>query len=237
MSLLSVCQGVAAEVGMGGIPSAIAGSSAPLAVQMKALANRAGKTLAGSFAWPALMAEFPVDTVSGTADYALPTDYAGMVSETAWDATNYWRMRGALTPAEWQAWKRGIVTPSTVRRFRVRAGRLWIFPTPDVSGDDLIFEYLTNAWVQSSGVSPTYRTSFADDADTTRFPEDLLALSLKWRLLEAKGLPYGDAQQEFAAQLRREQAYAAPAERINLQVNTRGHGQAMPNIPATVPSP
>src|SRR5207244_3753931 len=146
--------------------------------------------------------------------YALPTDWARYVSETAWDATNYWPMQGSIAPSIWQALKRGIVATSVRRRFRVVGGQIKIFPTPTVDNNSLIVEYIRNTpWTDSTGV--TYRVTATADTDITVFPEHLLELDLKWRWLRAKGLDYGDERDEADREISLAMAQDRPAQIID----------------------
>lgn len=68
-------------------------------------------------------------------DYVLPSDFQRAVDDTFWDRTNYWKMRGPLSPQQWQWYKSSNLGYATIyRRYRFRrisgATRLSIDPTP-----------------------------------------------------------------------------------------------------------
>jgi hypothetical protein len=228
VSLLTICQAVAEEVGVNA-PSTIVGSTDRTAKQLLRLANRAGKIIAKKD-WPVLSLEWTFTTEADEASYALPDDFGRMLSETAWDRTNYWQLRGSLSAQEWQIRKSALVTTATTRkRFRIKAAsgvrKFFIDPTPDAE-EELVFEYISTQWCQDSG--GTGQTKFAADSDVARISEDLIELSVLWRFREAKGLDYEEARAEYDAQLDSTFAEDRVAPTLNLGVRVV---QPYPNVP------
>lgn len=170
-----------------------------------------------------------VDTVAGTvtlnqppasigstevtfsqSDYALPADFQRPVDNTFWDRTNFWRMRGPLSPQAWQLYKSSVLgsTPSIWRRFRFRGANwksggtgaagtqvLSIDPLPLAAGADLVYEYVSNGWCQS--VAGTLQNSWKNDTDTGVLDEYLLQLGLQWRLFQRLGIQYAEQLAEY----------------------------------------
>ena len=197
MSLLSICQAVAEDCGFAA-PSAIVGGSDDTAVQLLALANKGGQMLARK-PWEALQGEHTFSTADGTASYAKPSDYGWFIDDTAWDRTDYWKLRGSLSPREWQLYKSGIVSASPRSRFRIKGGLIYIDPTPS-SIRSVVIEYVSNEWA-SNAAGDTFATAFAADDDTVRgFDELVLQLDLTWRFLKAKGLAYAEDKAEAERQ-------------------------------------
>lgn len=228
MSLLTACQAAIKETGIGDVPATIISNTERTAVQLNALAERAAKSIMRQD-WQATIREHTITTANGTEGYNLPSDWARYISQTAWDATNFWPMRGAIAPATWQALKRGLVVIASVRReFRLRGGQVLIIPTP-TTVDTLIIEYVRNTpWI-NGGV--TYKVTATADADTTVFPEYLLEMELIWRWLKAKGLSY--AEEKMAAELEASRVFAqdSPAPIIDFSMPTGN----MPNFTANIP--
>ncbi|MFQ5356634.1 MAG: hypothetical protein ACE5DY_09170, partial [Mariprofundaceae bacterium] len=100
MSMLSIIQNVADTIGIDR-PSSVVGSTNKTSTQMLAMLNMSGKMLARRHAWQRLMSEHTFSTVNGTASYSLPSDYDRHIDDTAWDRSNYWAVRGSITPQEW----------------------------------------------------------------------------------------------------------------------------------------
>lgn len=230
MSLLTLCQNVVNETGIGDAPATIISNTDKLAVQLLALAQKEVRVL-GNRDWQALSADHSITTVSGTDNYALPTDWQKYTVETFWDATNYWNMRGSLDPQQWTALKRGIVSATIRKRFRVRAGKVYIIPTP-TAVESLVGEYTMNTPVAAAG--GTKKTSFTVDTDTTVLPEFLVELGVKWRLLRAKGMAYDEERLEYDQRLATAIAQDTPADSLNDGLPSDRTPMFYPNIPQTI---
>src|SRR5690242_11912595 len=102
MTLLTIAQTALREVGDYAVPSSIVGNTDPTAVQLLALANRAGRTLALDYRWQALLTTYTFPTVASTADYALPTDFNRFANLTPWDRTNYAQLEGPVSAQRWE---------------------------------------------------------------------------------------------------------------------------------------
>lgn len=208
MSLLTVAQNVADEVGLPR-PSAVIGSTDRSVRQILRFINRTGEALAKKN-WTVLQKENTFTTSNGTASYSLPSDYDRMLDFTAWDRTNYWNLRGPLSPREWQVYKSGLVANTTLRsRFRIkpdtRVNKFFIDPTPTGS-NSMVFEYVSNQWVKDSGNS-NGKTAYAVDTDISLLDESLIELGAIWRMLDRKGFAYDEAKDEFERRV--DQAFAS----------------------------
>jgi hypothetical protein len=214
VSLLTACQAVAEETGLLSSPATVVGNTDPGVVQLFALMKRAATELMDARDWQRFRREHTITTVSGTDSYALPSDWSRYLSQTAWDATNYWPMRGSIDPQQWQALKRGIVVLTIRKRYRVMGNLVYIIPTPTVSNESLIIEYMRNTpWTDSTGA--TYRTAPTADTDLSVLAENLIVLDTKWRLKHAKGLDYTEDKAEAEGAVSLAYAQDVPAMIVN----------------------
>lgn len=221
MTLLSICRNVCYETGFGE-PATIIGNTDETALQLRTLINRAGRTLARK-PWEVLQKQHTFTTVASTESYAKPTDFGFFFSDTCWDRTNYWALRGSLSPQEWQRAKSGL--GSVIRsRFRVKGGLIYIDPVPS-SSNDMVIEYVSNAWVSSGGL---FYTEFQSDSDTTLIDEHLLQLDLTWRFLNRKGLAYAEEKDEAEHQI----AIAIGRDMPSTMLNQAGHDGDTLTIPS-----
>jgi hypothetical protein len=135
------------------------------------MARRAGKSLMKRANWTALTVEH-VFVANGTSSYTLPSDFRSLINDTMWDRSRFWKMRGAMSPQQWQMYKSSIIGRATVeRRWRLRlpsgdaAGATVGFQIdPDIGTSDdsstFVYEYVSNNWVRSAtnksivGVNP-----------------------------------------------------------------------------------
>lgn len=185
-TLLSIVQDVQDELGLPRA-SAVAAASTPTERQMLGLLNREGNSLLKVCEWPKLIALATITTVSGTSDYAVESDFDRLVDQTAWDRANDREMLGPDTP-QVDRWYResDTATSGIYRRYRYIGGYLRIWPTPDTNGQEIVYEYVSKNWVQPNSGSNKARMTI--DTDVPLLDENILALGLKWRFLNAKGL-------------------------------------------------
>lgn len=160
MSLLSIAQNAANNCGVNA-PSSLIGNADPAAVRLLQLARRAGKSLAKRANWTNLITEY-VFEAEGSSDFTLPADFRSMVDDTLWDRTRFWRMRGAMSPQQWQLYKSSIIGRATIElRWRIRlpsgavAGAPTVFSIdPPLSttpgGEQFVFEYVSANWCRST---------------------------------------------------------------------------------------
>jgi hypothetical protein len=167
--------------------------------------------------------------------YALPSDFAYMIVQTEWDRSFRWQLLGPLNAQEWQVIKSGISPVGPRMRFRIMGNQFYINPVGSGSTiytDNIVFEYISNAWAASSG--GTAQTSFLADTDTAVIPEDLITLSLKYRILRAKGLSYQEEYDEYDEELNKYVGRDKTAR--NLPLNARASGIRLlnaQNVPDT----
>ena len=150
MALLDLMQNVANELGLPAI-TAVVNSSDNQVQQLYALLVRDGKEVRSSQEWPELTKEGTITLVAGQDSYAFPEDMDRQVFQSQWDRSQRLELVGPVSPQEWQAYKSGIVTPTTRTMFRVkgfRSKRFYIHPTPAAAdaGKVLYFEYQTLTW-------------------------------------------------------------------------------------------
>lgn len=205
MSLLQICQSVAREIPLTA-PTVLVGSTDETAKLLLACAQKAGKSLARAKdgGWTVMQKEHPFSTVSGTTDYDLPSDFSYFIDGSLWDRTNYEQLRGPLSAQQWQTRKSSVLsdTSTTWKYFRLRpttgTNKFSITPTPDAA-DSLVFEYVSNAWCESSG--GTAQSYWQADDDVAILDEHLIELSVMWRVLERLGMVYASALDEYEREL------------------------------------
>ncbi len=157
--------------------------------------------------------------VFGQSDYALPSDFHRPIDETLWDRSRFWAMRGPMSPQQWQLYKSSVIGRASIqRRFRFRTiGGVQVFsvdPVPTDNGSALVFEYVSNAWCQSSGGTP--QTLWLEDSDTPILDDELLTLGVRWRVKRGLGLAYQEELDEYERELRKAMARDGGAPILNL---------------------
>ena len=209
MTLLSICQSVAADLGVNLPRPPVFGSQAPAAQRLYAQARRAAQSLYRRAPWVELITEH-VFTASGVSDYPLPDDFGWMVDDTLWERSRYWALRGSMSPQKWQLYKSSIYGRATIwRRWRIRipsgsgAGAAPMFSIdPQISATDntssFVFEYVSKNWCVSrvAGQAQTMASDWTSDNDDSVLDEWLIELGTRWRVMHRLGLDYADDQDE-----------------------------------------
>ena len=185
MNLLQIVQQAMQELGLAS-PNAVASSSDTTVLQFKALLNGLGQDLVKAHDWQVLQKEHTFNTASGTASYALPSDFDRILDSTQWDRANAWPMSGPKTPQQWQEYKSGIVTSAGIhKRFRIKGNLFYIDPTPTAT-EASVFEYIQDTWA-TDVLGTTYKTTMDTDTDIPLLDDRLLVKGLKYYFYDAKG--------------------------------------------------
>jgi hypothetical protein len=90
----------------------------------------------------------------------------------------------------------------------------FVDPTPTVTGDTLVFEYVSLNWCQQS--DGTAQSAWTADINTGILDENLLEMDLKWRFTKAKGLEYAEDKREFELELAQALARDGGAAVLNM---------------------
>lgn len=197
-TLGAICTAALQEIGGYEVPATFGGNLNRTAVRCVALLNREGKTLERENRWSELIDTYTFATVNGQASYDLPEDFRAFANMAQWDRTNSRPLVGPTAPFVWQ-WLKGDVTAGNTidRWFRLQGGSIYIHPTPEVDGDTIAFDYYSKNWVTAFGGE--LETACASDNDAPRLDHDLLTLGLKWRFLQAQGMPFEAEYKEYDA--------------------------------------
>lgn len=174
--------------------------------------------------------------------YPYPSDLNYFIPQTGWDRNFRWQLLGPVNAQEWQVLKSGISPVGPRLRIRLMGGQIAINPAPYVPAgqsspiaDLIVLEYATNNWVATSG-APTIaaQTAYQTDTDIAVIPEDMIILSLKWRVLKALGMRYEDEFADYTDFLDRITGRAQMSR--NLPLNARASGIRLlnaQNVPDT----
>ena len=136
----------------------------------------------------------------GQSDYTLPSDFQRPIDNTLWDRSRFWSMRGPQSPQQWQLYKSSVIGRASIQRrfrFRQEAGAMVfsIDPVPTDNGSALVFEYVSNAWCESSG--GTLQTQWLADTDAPILDGYLFTLGVRWRMLRRLGFSFQDELEEY----------------------------------------
>lgn len=178
----------------------------------------------------------------GQEAYPLPSDLGHFIPQTGWDRNFRWQLLGPVNAQEWQVLKSGISPVGPRLRYRLVDNQIFINPAPYVPtgqsspiSDLIVMEYSSKYWVAvTSAPTVAVQNSFQADTDVSLIPEDLITLSLKWRMLKAIGMAYADEAVEYEDTLSTVVGRQTMAR--NLPLNARASGIRLlnsQNVPDT----
>jgi hypothetical protein len=203
-SALQIVRTVCGRVGINK-PNTATGSTDMQVQQLIELLNEEGQELAARFDWQILLREKLFTTVAGEDQgplvggtiLAASDGFRKIVNNTIHNRTTQFPVTGPLSPQMWQAVKATTTIASPYAQYRIRGGRLYLYPGASL-GNTCAFEYLTANWVQDS-TGDTFRDSFTQDEDLPLFDSQLLTKGLLWRWKAAKGLEYAEDFNKYEA--------------------------------------
>jgi len=191
MTLLTICQNAADEVGIER-QSSIIGNPSPTAQKLLRYANKAGDALMKADNWQVLRKERTFSAVGAETQTSIfPSDFDRIIKETFWNRSVPSLISGPASATEWQGLK--ATSYSGEAKFALRGDVVLLIPAP-TAGQTLAFEYISNQWCKSAGGSG--QTAFAADTDVGILDEELILRYLKLIYLTDEGLPNGVAAAE-----------------------------------------
>lgn len=231
MSLLTICQNAAKEIGFDA-PSSIIGNTDPTAVRLLRLATRVGNILSTKN-WHILIKPYTFTTTASEPQYALPSDFRSFVNNTAWNQTTDQPIY-MISPSQW-SYEKSAVTTSFYDRSRLLGDdaspsigqKFSIHPTPSAV-ETIRYEYYSKNWL-TNAAGDTERSSFSLDTDVPIFDDELFTMGVIWRMLKSIGQQYFEEKTDFDRQL--EIALAQSGGTENLHAD--GNFATLSNIPET----
>lgn len=202
-------------------PSTATGSTDVQIQQLVSLANEEGKKLAARTQWQELVAEATFTTVAsedqGKLNGTIVSTASGLkyiLNDTINNRTLRVNVPGPLSPRGWQGLKATGVPSGYWSQFRLRGGKLLLYPAP-TAGQTASFEYMTENWA-SNATNDTFRKAFTADDDFPLLDSDLITAGLVWRWKKAKGLSYGEDMGDYEELVIDAIARNAPTKVVNL---------------------
>jgi hypothetical protein len=157
--------------------------------------------------------------VFGQSDYPLPSDFRYVISETLWDRSRFWSLRGPMSPQQWQLYKSSVIGRASIqRRWRIRyengAQVFSVDPVPTDNGAALVLEYVSSAWCQSLSGAP--QALWLADTDTPILDDELMTLGVRWRVKRGLGFAYNEELDEYEREFRKAIARDGGAPILNM---------------------
>lgn len=186
MTLLTIAQGLAKNVGMQ-VPTSVVGNSAREWVEALQFVNETGEELARRVDWGQLQATTTLTGTGSNTVHALPSGFArlnqGVCVRSGTSAVR------PLSRAEWNTLDPVQGTP---RYFLLEGAEMTLWPFL-ANAATVTVQYQSKNWT-SAGSS-----AFTVDTQTSLIDEDLMLKGLIVRWRRQKGIPYQDEEAEYEA--------------------------------------
>lgn len=197
-------------------------------VRLCRLLTSAGRELVRLYDWPHLVKTHTI-TVA-TADgrsYALPADFAGIVTGTAYNRTTDTPLYGPVDP---DLWAHEVACGNTHDGwFRIYGGALVLVSTSDATDADVLaYEYRSKSWVMPSGGTVPTEDRATAATDTVYFDPFLIKTALRRAWRTAMGFDTTVIESQFWRALETAKSAETAARRLSL---TPFDGFAAPSVP------
>lgn len=192
MTLLTICQNAADEIGLTP-PASVIGNSEGEVMKLRRYANKVGTKIMKAYAWQALRKERVFTAIAGEEQTGiLPADWDRIIPDTFWDRNLSYLVTGPVSPVEWQGLK-ALNSEISERKFALRGGSVLVYPAP-AGGETFAFEYVSKYWAVNNGVPQTRLTQ---DSNTAIVDEELITRGVIYEYLMNDGQPAGAALVEY----------------------------------------
>lgn len=190
MSLLSIIQDAAAEVGIK-TPSIVISNADTQVKRLLRFVNAEGVLQStGVHLWRKLVKGITFSALAQEDQGDIETIAPGfrqMIPQSMWNRSTDYLLHGSLTPQEWQQ-RQAMPYVGLRYDFRIIENNLHITPAPGLN-ETIAFEYITKNWVENAAGSTSY-PRFNADTDVPLLDEELLTLAAAWRWRKHMGLDY-----------------------------------------------
>lgn len=222
VTLLLHISDAADECGISPRPDTVVNNTDDDIRRLLQMSNREGRELVKAADWTVLQRLHTITTTATVDEYPLPDDYGRLLRETEWDRTAKRPMEGPVNPQHWQSLKSSQFGASVIdkkfRIFRASTGvgrSVYIYPTPSVSGETLVFEYISSHFCVNADLVTT-QDAWAADTDVAILDRDIMTLGLIIRFKRSVGLDFSSEAQEYEDIIMREKGQDRPSPTLSL---------------------
>lgn len=215
MTLLSLCQDAADELGLDARPISVVGNQSPEVQRLLRFAQRVGRDLVARAPWQALRRRHSFTAAATEIQpNAIPPDFGRFYPETFFDQTNFRVVSGPLSPTEYESRKIGVEYSYNMggQRWFTRLGdSVYVTPTP-AGNETYTYDYQAVSFCQSAAGVP--QSQWLADTDTALLDEELITLGVVARYLDADGQPAQMAMASYERRFNQMFANDAPTGRV-----------------------
>lgn len=197
MTILTTVQRATTVLGME-VPTLVYGSTDREMVEMQEVANETAASIRNAFDWQVLQT---VQTITGddvSETFTLPADYDRMLKTASlWSSRWFWSINHITDPDAWLELQ-AVPVAAVYGNWIMFGGSVHILPVM-ASTETAKFFYVSKNIVLDDTSTP--KPEFSADTDTFRVSERLLKYGIVAKWKQNKGLPYGEAMEDFQREL------------------------------------
>jgi hypothetical protein len=225
MTLLTTIQSACSLLGLVQ-PTAVVASTDRQVQQLYQLANEEGQELLRRFNWRRLTKQHTFLTTAAAVQVGgLADDWDHFIDQTMFNRDQRRRVEGPITEEQWQVIQSMNAATPITPAYRLRGVDFLLTPTP-AAGETIAYEYISTLWVLAAD-GTTYRSYYEADNDTALLHERLIALGIRWRFQQAKGLDYAESMRTYGIEVQK----AAGRDKGMPTISSGGVGQYWPPYP------
>ena len=213
-SVIAIITQVANELNLPS-PPAVVSSQTQTVLKLFYLMQAVCDDLMYEYDWNFLQNRYTFSTVANQSVYPFPTDYFRPIDGTFFDTTNRWPLKGSMTPTQWEIIQTFNVSVSPFERFRVMNGQMTLFPVPNTTTYNFVFDYISSNYV-IDGNSGLTKAAFTQDADICSFDHRLMIYGIKLKYLAGIGQSTAMAEKDYERALQLAKGSDVPGQRISL---------------------
>ncbi len=228
MNVLQIAEALTTRAGLPK-PSSIVGASSGIPAQTLALMQQAAADLIVFHDWNSLK---KVHTFTASAQESqfnilatLPA-FKSLDADTVINLTRKIPMRPAN--AREHTAIRLSPSPSWHNLYRILDGNL-VLPGNSIAGDEILFEYCSNAWVQDKD-SAERRIAPTKNTDLVLLDDEALIRGVKWLFKKEKGLAYGEDHNDWMRYIIHLRSVDTPKGDLSLNTPAAAGGGMFSNI-------
>lgn len=179
------------------VPVSAASSQNALDRQSWSLLTEVGQDLMEEFEWQIKVKTFTINTVPGTAEYDLPSDFKSFIDSTGWNMDARLPLIGPMSEQDWRLLQARQLGGTTLRmQYILQDDKVVFYAVPDQS-QEVTISYVSRGWVRDATDPTVYRDFVQNDGDWVLYDPRLIVSALKRRLRIEKGLDAAAANEEY----------------------------------------
>lgn len=214
MTVLQIAEALSLRAGLPK-PSSVAGVSSGIPAQTLALMQQAAADMIVFNDWNILKDEHSFTTVAQEVQFDL---MATLPTFKSFDADTFINLTRNITMKPANSRQHTAIrlspSPTPFGLYRILGGNL-VLPGNQVAGEQILFEYRSNAWVRDVDTGAR-KIAATKNTDVVLLDDEALIRGVKWLFKKEKGLAYGEDMNDWLRYITHLKSIDTPREDLSL---------------------